>query len=774
MRLTLRTLLAYRDGVLSPEDQSDLHQRIQENPHIGNLLRRINELSVQRAIPTPKLDADEVGDPNVVAEYLDDVLTNEMVIELERLCLERGEFLCELAQCHALLSEAMHTQVAVPKTLQSLALKLSSAEERERVRENLVTQARSRQKSAGETRASEVSGDGRAQAAMQSKPSESTSDVQVNVQAPMVASGGETIKHVGLNLEDNRLAKEVPDYLIASKHRGWQSPVAIIVLSALLGILFWYTVGSLSSLNEIWQNPQTDPLAGQVPEMSEKASTRTADPDARGTRANGAQSQSKAIDNGNQAPGADEGLKGLAAVEPAEGASEGRGNNQPQVDPESTPPGNELKESVPSDPQAATEVPTPDGSGDTSAAGTAGDSETEAAAQPESGIRWMPADEFERQALVLAQSQAGPLQVVSGNSVVAFGSTILAPSPVPTTLEIDPWRCTLTGPSIVGISNSGNRIEFSTKLMRAMLVGQRKDVPLQLDVPHGKFSISVFDSAVWLAIEISYRPIRRGAISQSGTTAPVLVIVAGADQELPEGPLALVQSIESGQQSVIERTGLGVALVGNQEFVPFTLTNPPRWYGKRTVRHIDQEASSDLASALQRGTNISLAKISAMASDRRPEVAALAIQTSMLLGDWQPFASELLVADRLRSHWFSTLGLARQMLAAGAVSPEALKDRLADFHGPEAPELVELLVGLKQDQQNSDGLASLIRGLESDSLPIRVASAYEMIQLTGQDNGYLPHAPVRASIQQFRRQLSNGKLAATPIGDPVWERKVAP
>lgn len=54
MRLTLRTLLAYRDNVLNPADREDLHQRIQQSEFASNLLRRIEIVTRRtRSAPSP-------------------------------------------------------------------------------------------------------------------------------------------------------------------------------------------------------------------------------------------------------------------------------------------------------------------------------------------------------------------------------------------------------------------------------------------------------------------------------------------------------------------------------------------------------------------------------------------------------------------------------------------------------------------------------------------------------------------------------------------------
>jgi len=100
---------------------------------------------------------------------------------------------------------------------------------------------------------------------------------------------------------------------------------------------------------------------------------------------------------------------------------------------------------------------------------------------------------------------------------------------------------------------------------------------------------------------------------------------------------------------------------------------------------------------------------------------------------------------------------------------------LTATHGQDSgAELMELLLGLGQERLGGDGLAALIKDLDSQQLPVRVLSAFELQQLTGQSFGYLPHAPIRNSLQQWRQQLNSGKLKIMEVGDPIWERTALP
>jgi len=105
MRLTLRTLLAYLDDVLDPAQTREIGQKIRETPRAAALMSRIREVIRRRRLGAPDLNGSGQGlDPNLVAEYLDNVLTPEQVVEVERICLESDVQLAEVAACHQILT----------------------------------------------------------------------------------------------------------------------------------------------------------------------------------------------------------------------------------------------------------------------------------------------------------------------------------------------------------------------------------------------------------------------------------------------------------------------------------------------------------------------------------------------------------------------------------------------------------------------------------------------------------------------------------------------
>ncbi len=116
MRLTLRTLLAYIDNVLSPTDAATLKQKIQESPKAEQLAERIrNSLTRTELAVMPALGQGN-EDPNVPAEYLDSTLPEAQVADFEQACLATDVRLTEVADCHKILAEVLTKPVHVPRS----------------------------------------------------------------------------------------------------------------------------------------------------------------------------------------------------------------------------------------------------------------------------------------------------------------------------------------------------------------------------------------------------------------------------------------------------------------------------------------------------------------------------------------------------------------------------------------------------------------------------------------------------------------------------------
>jgi hypothetical protein len=109
-------LLAYLDDTLEPLEIKAIGQKVAESEKSQELIARIKQVTRRRRITTPPATGPNSFDPNMVAEYLDNVLDADPVAEVEKLCLESDVHLAEVASCHQILTLVLGEPAVVPPT----------------------------------------------------------------------------------------------------------------------------------------------------------------------------------------------------------------------------------------------------------------------------------------------------------------------------------------------------------------------------------------------------------------------------------------------------------------------------------------------------------------------------------------------------------------------------------------------------------------------------------------------------------------------------------
>jgi hypothetical protein len=108
MRLSLRTLLAFEDHIFDQEQHQQLERLIPTHDAASTMLNRIRS-----TVRNPRLgvaglvDQREELDPNLVAEYLDHQMPEEIQERFETYCLSSDKYLAEIASIHHVLSNVL-------------------------------------------------------------------------------------------------------------------------------------------------------------------------------------------------------------------------------------------------------------------------------------------------------------------------------------------------------------------------------------------------------------------------------------------------------------------------------------------------------------------------------------------------------------------------------------------------------------------------------------------------------------------------------------------
>jgi hypothetical protein len=228
MRLTLRTLLAWLDGVLPDGEQQELGAKVSSSVVATHLVDRIRTAVGRTAIGAPKTDGRGLTeDPNSVAEYLDNTLCSDQLEAFERICIESELHLAEVAACHGLLAE-----LARDPTVQHGL----HGDERQRIQQRLWgLLAGLKDRAATEHEATKSAGDGHHE-------SRETAHAIRDAVAASTAARGPTAAAVHRVADPQR--QSVRPAAGRSSLSAWAAAaVAVALLLTLAGVLAWSLLG---------------------------------------------------------------------------------------------------------------------------------------------------------------------------------------------------------------------------------------------------------------------------------------------------------------------------------------------------------------------------------------------------------------------------------------------------------------------------------------------------------------------------------------------------
>lgn len=721
MRLTLRTMLAYMDGVLPPADAEELRVKIEQNEGASGILHRVRDVMCRMRLGAPKVEGRGLGgDANTVAEYLDNTLAADRIPEFERVCLESDAHLAEAAACHHILALVLGERAEVDPELRRRLYGLIDA------------------------------------------PARPTADA-----APPVAAPPVTESQGVATLPRSRRKLGVPDYLRDdAPRRGWLKWGAIAAALLVLG-----AIGAVAAVG-----PRT--LLSRLGLATAPTQVATNDRPANGDQANGGATTE--ADDAADEPGAateetttaDENVAepnadgGAADAESTEGDAADATSNVPALTPvpdaedatvteeESGPAPPTPDEAATADSATDTEMPTADkGTEETPAAPDTPASESaeapavaETPAAPAANemgraflqkdvlLRYTPSEEVWKR---LAQGDA----VVAGDRLLAFphfSPAVTLTNGVAVEL-MGATQIVLESPDVDG--TPGVRVTFGRLVLMPISDPQS---PVRLLIGEDEYLVTFPDTKPTLFVEV--RP----------------QLVNGADPEKTPAQLSVDFYLGAGKVTWQKGTSAAAELTAPLRWTtdpatPAAVNEAPAWIQdeKRMVSEAYAAPTIEQNVTTDRPVVVALKEA---AAHRKRELRSLAAKCLALVGEYDDFVAVLNDPSQYPA-WDGQIEALRTGMARSPDDAAKVRQALEKSRAGDAKGLYRLLWGYDEEQFLTGGASQdLLADLEHPHLDYRVLAYWNLRQLTGARHPYDPRD-------------EDGKQRKDRV--ELWQRKVA-
>ncbi|TWT30413.1 hypothetical protein KOR34_49720 [Posidoniimonas corsicana] len=748
MRLTLRTLLAYLDNILEPQDQEELSRRVAASDVANDLLHRTRDATRRLRQPAPDVNASgPQSDANTVAEYLDNTLPPDDVTEFERRCLDLETFpdadshLAETALCHHVLTMVLGQRADIdPATKQ-----------------RLYAMGR---------------GAAAATAAPPAEPQE-----------------------VGPPVHEHSSVAEIPDYLRASERS-----VVSRLLPAIAALLLLAVTAFLAFGPGGWMREKGEPVAANngaaSPAEAGAASPEEGEPapivppidepqtggDTPGGVADGEPEDEPSgdpdeviseetvveveepIDPAAGVPGVgvvDEGMADEASGETATVSEQGPDPLE-GVDPPI--PG------VPTAPgEALADAPTGEGGEEAMttdpAEAVASDDSSEEGADPLEPVEPEPPKRlgmvFSQGAVLLRLDEATDQPVwrrVADRAEVMPGEKLLSlPTYRPAVAFDSEIVLDLFDGTRVNVGSLGESTPEVNVVYGRLLLTNMGKTPAELSFSLGeRFGRLTLGEASSLAIEVErlFQP----GVDPRQQAAPLV-----AECYAPVGDVEW-----AGADFEINAADRGMWMISDQEVSEIQpYSTDPTWLEDRTPSRVTREASPRLAAQIQVGPP-AWTQLSAINNSRLKEVRALANICAVHIGQFDAIVKALRDEEQSLS-WSEEIAALRFAMASSPALAQAVNDELYRQRPEEvAEEVWEMLCGYNLQQVGEDpdawrvgAMRTLIDRLSSDQLDVRVLANTNLEQITGRRGVFNPIGTSGAretSINRQRSRLESGEL----------------
>jgi hypothetical protein len=731
MRLTLRTMLAYLDDMLEPQDAHDLGQRIETSEFATNLVHRIRSSTRRVKLPAPEVGEEGIGRSEVsVAQYLDNTLPVHEVAEFEKTCLESESHLAEVAGCHQILTLVLGEPAQIDEGVRERIYRIGSRT---------------------------VSIDSGHNAGLDpqrhhSSVAPATADA-VAPQAPSDAVAGQSMD--ADTAEKKPRDKEVPDYLKeGSRLRVWPLVITIVLACFLAGAI----VMALGP--DRWfgkSTPEDQQVAdGQATGAGDATSEDESDADAApATDTTPTPPDTEGADAGTSPDGTPTPPTG---VTPEPSSDTGGADVSPPTSPEPAPLAPPLTGDADDEDAGSTPGVTPPAPGD-EVASVDPDTMTPPLPAVEDGAPVPP---------VAAPVEVG--RYLSDNEVLAIYDA-----------EDDVWR---REPARAALMSNDRLVALPVFRPQLMLdsiqltLDGGTEIELEPLTAEGTPVISVRSGRLVVATmgkadtAITIKTPHTSGTIRFGNADGVAAVDCGGFLPAGENPLAGPQhslcQIYGVSGDVTWTQGDATQPIGPGEMYEFFDDRPgavvrvaetPAWIATNPASGIDAAAAKVLVEQLTSDRPLGLT-LHELAQDRRTEVRSLSIRALGVLGDFDEFPAAF-ADEGQRSSWDEHFDALTAAVTADAEQAEKVRLAFVKHRGPAADELFRMLWGYSPDQLANGSAAQLVSYLEAEDLDTRVLAFENLYRITGAKLLYLPQAPIttrRSSVRRWEERLKSGEI----------------
>ncbi|MEQ1824363.1 MAG: hypothetical protein ABL921_00370 [Pirellula sp.] len=728
MRLTLRTLLAYRDGVLDPQDATALELRIKDSSTAQKISQRIEEGMRNRKLAPIPVDAREFGfDANLVAEYLDDTIPVEVLPEMERRSLENNALLSEIGSCHQIISRALSVPVSVPTSL------------RQRIRElpaNPTSKlARSLDKHGKVRRVDRPNG----------HPDEPSSPSNGSLAASgSLRKRNTELRTTGIELSDV-LGKQVPEYLIGSD-RGWWKRFALagclLIALVTVGAI---AIGPLDQVQQLLNTTQSTEIA------TDKGATRQ----------QGLQPSNGANATKNKGASASGGVP--------------ESENTIDTASESNRPSDSFPHSTIQESSSAPPVPMPEPLTPSSDVAKAEPSTKSAPGIP-LRVQWLPEDKPSAESIVMSEIRDTSTGAVrwrrlSSGEYVSAGQRILVPPAQRTELRVEPgvrWLC--AGENDIDVLASDSSAKIGLKAGRAILFATPDANSIDVDCNGLLIAIRfrTADASCGLEVIQKLHPANDSEIDSGKLSVGTMVRLLGVQGEIDFSARGPKEQNDSGSLNVGQYQVWNHGIASEKQ----ELSEAPWWLRTSYEQHTDRFAAADLHKALSVRDSASDdasvdTELLRLTKSRRSETAALAARTRIMQGHFDgTFTPDGFLNRReLHIHWNAILNQMVQSLGREQNLTSFVASMKAETQS-RFPTVMSLLVPKSQQQLIEGADKLIVESLSSSSMDERATAIYQLENITGKTLGYHPDKNSVESIQLWRKLLGKSEIRFPESSNP--------